>query len=57
MGTCGYPTVGNSPTTARYPRPDGGRVEVVAAAAKLLGDMEAMGTHIGLDPNQSTVPD
>lgn len=31
--------------------------EVVAAAAKLLGDMEAMGTHIGLDPNQSTVPD
>ena len=38
-------------------RRDGGRVEVVAAAAKLLGDMEAMGTHIGLDPNQSTVPD
>ena len=30
--------------------------EVVAAAAKLLGDMEALGTHIGMDPNQSTVP-
>lgn len=26
--------------------------EIVAAAAKLLGDMEALGTHIGLDPNQ-----
>lgn len=31
--------------------------EVVAAAAKLLGDMEALGTHIGLDPNQATFPD
>lgn len=31
--------------------------EVVAAAAKLLGDMEALGTHIGLDPNQATIPD
>ncbi|WP_134724634.1 F0F1 ATP synthase subunit epsilon [Paracoccus luteus] len=31
--------------------------EFVAAAAKMLGDMEALGTHIGLDPNQSTVPD
>ena len=31
--------------------------EVVTAAAKLLGDMQALGTHIGLDPNQSTVPD
>ncbi|MDO5369317.1 F0F1 ATP synthase subunit epsilon [Paracoccus sp. (in: a-proteobacteria)] len=31
--------------------------EVVAASAKMLGDMQAMGTHIGLDPNQSTVPD
>lgn len=30
---------------------------VVAAAAKLLADMEALGTHIGLDPNSSTVPD
>ncbi len=30
--------------------------EVVTAAVKLLADMEAMGTHIGLDPNQSTVP-
>ena len=31
--------------------------EVVTAAVKLLGDMQALGTHIGLDPNQSTVPD
>lgn len=31
--------------------------EVVAAAAKLLGDMEALGTHIGLDPSQATFPD
>ncbi|MFC0199446.1 F0F1 ATP synthase subunit epsilon [Paracoccus rhizosphaerae] len=31
--------------------------EFVTATAKLLGDMQAMGTHIGLDPNQSTVPD
>ena len=31
--------------------------EVVASAAKLLGDMEALGTHIGLDPNQATIPD
>ena len=31
--------------------------EFVAAAAKMLGDMEALGTHVGLDPNQSTVPD
>lgn len=31
--------------------------EVVAASAKMLGDMHALGTHIGLDPNQSTVPD
>ena len=31
--------------------------EVVAAAAKALGDMQALGTHIGLDPNQATVPD
>jgi F-type H+-transporting ATPase subunit epsilon len=30
--------------------------DIVTAAAKLLADMEAMGTHIGLDPNQSTVP-
>lgn len=30
--------------------------DVVTAAAKLLADMEALGTHIGLDPNQSTVP-
>lgn len=30
--------------------------EVVTAAAKLLADMEALGTHIGLDPRQSTVP-
>ena len=31
--------------------------DMVASAAKLLGDMQALGTHIGLDPNQSTVPD
>lgn len=31
--------------------------EVVTAAVKLLGDMQALGTHIGLDPNQSAVPD
>lgn len=31
--------------------------EFVTAAVKLLGDMQALGTHIGLDPNQSTVPD
>ena len=30
--------------------------DVVTATVKLLADMEAMGTHIGLDPNQSTVP-
>lgn len=30
--------------------------EVVTAAVKLLGDMEAMGTHIGLDPNQANFP-
>ena len=30
--------------------------EVVAAAVKLLADMEALGTHIGLDPNSSSVP-
>lgn len=28
----------------------------VAAAVKLLADMEALGTHIGLDPNSSSVP-
>lgn len=31
--------------------------EAVAAATKLLADMEALGTHIGLDPNQATIPD
>lgn len=31
--------------------------EVVAAAAKLLGDMEALGTHIGLDPNHANFVD
>ncbi|MDO5606569.1 MAG: F0F1 ATP synthase subunit epsilon [Paracoccus sp. (in: a-proteobacteria)] len=30
---------------------------LVAAAAKLLADMEALGTHIGMDPHSSTVPD
>ncbi|NHF72663.1 ATP synthase F1 subunit epsilon [Paracoccus xiamenensis] len=34
-----------------------GAAGVVAAAVKLLADMEALGTHIGLDPNSSTVPD
>ncbi len=31
--------------------------DVVAAAVKMLADMEALGTHVGLDPNQATVPD
>ncbi|ARJ70567.1 F0F1 ATP synthase subunit epsilon [Paracoccus contaminans] len=31
--------------------------DFVASAARMLGDMEALGTHIGLDPNQATVPD
>lgn len=31
--------------------------EVVTAAVKLLGDMQALGSHIGLDPNSATVPD
>lgn len=31
--------------------------EVVTAAVKLLGDMEALGTHIGLDPNQTSFPE
>lgn len=31
--------------------------EIVAATVKMLADMEAMGTHIGLDPNQASVPD
>ena len=30
--------------------------DMVASATKLLGDMQALGTHIGLDPNQATVP-
>ena len=30
--------------------------EVVTATIKLLADMEALGTHIGLDPNQSNFP-
>ncbi|MDO5646749.1 F0F1 ATP synthase subunit epsilon [Paracoccus sp. (in: a-proteobacteria)] len=30
--------------------------EVVTAAVKLVSDMHALGTHIGLDPNSSTVP-
>ncbi len=29
--------------------------EAVEAAAKLLADMVAMGTHIGLDPNQASL--
>ena len=31
--------------------------EIVAAAAKMLADMEALGTHIGLDPRQASIPD
>lgn len=31
--------------------------DVVDAAVKLLADMEALGTHIGLDPNQASIPD
>lgn len=31
--------------------------EVVAATVKLLADMEALGTHIGLDPKQANFPD
>ncbi|SEO26472.1 ATP synthase F1 subcomplex epsilon subunit [Paracoccus alcaliphilus] len=31
--------------------------DVVTAAVKLLADMEALGTHIGLDPNQASFPD
>lgn len=31
--------------------------EVVAAAVKMLADMEALGTHIGLDPKQANFPD
>lgn len=31
--------------------------EVVTAAVKLLADMQALGTHVGLDPNQASVPD
>ena len=36
---------------------DSAAEEVVAAAVKLLADMEALGTHIGLDPNSSNFPD
>ncbi|MRX51607.1 F0F1 ATP synthase subunit epsilon [Paracoccus sp. S-4012] len=31
--------------------------DAITAAAKLLADMQALGTHIGLDPDQATVPD
>ncbi|MDO5704559.1 MAG: ATP synthase F1 subunit epsilon [Paracoccus sp. (in: a-proteobacteria)] len=31
--------------------------EFVVAAVKALADMQAMGTHIGLDPNQANFPD
>ena len=34
-----------------------GAEEAVLAAQKLLGDMFALGTHIGLDPNSATVPE
>ncbi|MDN5567649.1 MAG: F0F1 ATP synthase subunit epsilon [Paracoccus sp. (in: a-proteobacteria)] len=42
--------------TAKERREHAGE-EFVTAAVKMLGDMQAIGTHIGLDPNQSTVPD
>lgn len=41
---------------ARDPDSDIGE-EAVTAAVKLLGDMQALGTHIGLDPNQANFPD
>ncbi|MBO9456786.1 F0F1 ATP synthase subunit epsilon [Paracoccus sp. R12_1] len=31
--------------------------DIVTGAVKLLADMEALGTHIGLDPRQATIPD
>lgn len=31
--------------------------EIVTSAVKMLADMEALGTHIGLDPNQASAPD
>ncbi|MDP5306448.1 F0F1 ATP synthase subunit epsilon [Paracoccus spongiarum] len=31
--------------------------EIVTAAVKMLADMEALGTHVGLDPKQATIPD
>lgn len=37
---------------AAHARPDTGE-EAVAAAVKLLADMQALGTHIGLDPNHA----
>ena len=41
-----------------FPRDkDSAAEEVVAAAVKLLADMEALGTHIGLDPKQANFPD
>lgn len=36
---------------------EGGDTDVVDAAVKLLADMEALGTHVGLDPNQASIPD
>ena len=30
--------------------------DIVTAAVKLLADMEALGTHTGLDPNQANFP-
>ena len=43
--------------TAEAKEASTGAEGVVAAAAKLLADMEALGTHIGLDPNSSNFPD
>lgn len=38
-------------------RAEGTGEEIVAAALKLLSDMEALGSHIGLDPKQASAPD
>lgn len=38
-------------------RSDSVGADVVTAAVKLLADMEAFGTHIGLDPKQASAPE
>lgn len=49
--------VGEARRTHAEHKDAGADVDVVDAAAKLLADMVAMGTHIGLDPNQASIPD